>query len=206
VKPRKELEMATDPVEILNRRNAEVAQIRGYVDLTEEAKNKRIAEVNERAQVEYEEARTAKQRRIAERLESTKKTVFGIPIPVGTTDAEEAQIHAAYRSAWGEVYSSTRSPESPEHAAEELQRVLGQAERTGDTLLARAAYHRAIDLGVQDVVDSYLASRPQENRAWESYTAAYQEANQSKDIGHLFDRALTERALSSDKQPTAFAG
>jgi hypothetical protein len=197
---RKELEMATDPVEILHRRNAEVAQIRGYVDLTEEAKNKRIAEVNERAQVEYEEARTAEQRRIAERLESTKKAVFGIPIPVGTTDAEEAQIHAAYRSAWGEVYSSTRSPESPEHAAEELQRVLGQAERTGDTLLARAAYHRAIDLGVQDVVDSYLASRPQENRAWESYTQAYQEVNQSRGFDGILERSLTDRAFSEARE------
>jgi predicted nucleotidyltransferase len=41
--------MATDPTEILNRRNAEVAQIRGFVDFTEEAKNRRIAGVNERA-------------------------------------------------------------------------------------------------------------------------------------------------------------
>jgi hypothetical protein len=37
--------MATDPVEILNRRNAEVAQFCGILDLTEEAKNRRIAEV-----------------------------------------------------------------------------------------------------------------------------------------------------------------
>jgi hypothetical protein len=41
--------MATDPVEILNRRNAEVAKIRNYADLTEEAKQRRIAEVSERA-------------------------------------------------------------------------------------------------------------------------------------------------------------
>ena len=45
--------MTTDPVEILNRRNTEVAQIRGYADLTEDAKNRHIAEVNERAQQEY---------------------------------------------------------------------------------------------------------------------------------------------------------
>jgi hypothetical protein len=42
---------------------------------------------------------------------------------------------------------------------------LDQAERSGDKLLARAAYHRAIDLGIQSVVDAYLASRPAENRA-----------------------------------------
>jgi hypothetical protein len=30
--------MATDPVAIINQRNAEVAKIRGYADLTEEAR------------------------------------------------------------------------------------------------------------------------------------------------------------------------
>ena len=184
--------MAKDPVEILNRRNAEVAQIRGYADLTEEAKERRIAEVIERAQAEYAEALEAEER------ERTERLVFRVPVPAGTTDAEEAQIQAAFRSAWGDVYSSTLSSENPEQAREELERILGQAERTGDKLLARAAYHRAIDLGVQSVVDAYLSSRPQENRAWESYTAAYQEARESRGIGHLLERGLTERAISSE--------
>src|SRR5688500_2914689 len=48
--------MATDPAEILNQRNVEVAKIRGFVDLTEEAKERRVAEVNERAQTQYAEA------------------------------------------------------------------------------------------------------------------------------------------------------
>jgi hypothetical protein len=198
--------MATDPVEILRQRNAEVEQIRGFVDLTDEAKQRRIAEVNERAQAAYAEALEANEREKDERLERSKNAVFRVPIPATATDAEEAQIHAAYRAAYNDVYSSTVFSESPTDAQEELERLMGRAERSGDKLLAKAAYHRAIDLGIQNVVDAYLSSRPQENRAWESYTAAYQEANQSKDIGHLFDRALTERALSSDKQPTAFAG
>jgi hypothetical protein len=190
--------MAKDPVEILNRRNAEVAQIRGYADLTEEAKEQRIAEVIERAQAEYAEALEAEERERTERLGRTERAVFRVPIPAGTTDAEEAQIQAAFRSAWGGVYSSTLASENPEQAREELERILGQAERTGDKLLARAAYHRAIDLGVQSVVDAYLSSRPQENRAWESYTAAYQEARESRGIGHLLERGLTERAISSE--------
>jgi len=123
--------------------------------------------------------------------------VFRVPIPAGTTDAEEAQIHAAFRSAWGEVFSSTLSSESPEQAREELEHILGQAERTGDKLLARAAYHRGIDLGVQSVVDAYLSTRPQENRAWEAYTAAYREVSESRGVGYLLERGLTERALSS---------
>ena len=188
--------MARDPIEILNRRNAEVAQIRGFVDLTEEAKNRRIAEVNERAQAEHRQAVEDKKRERAERLERTKRAVFRVPVPATATDAEEAQIHAAYRAAYRDVYSSTRDFESPAEAQEELERHLHQAERSGDKLLAAAAYHRAIDLGVQSVVDSYLSSRPAASRAWESYTQAHQEESGAKGIGFMLENALTERALS----------
>lgn len=189
--------MATDPVEILNQRNAEVAEIRGYVDLTEEAKNKRIAEVNERARAEYAEAREMGERERAERLERSERAVFRVPVSATATDAEEAQIHAAFRSAYNDVYSST-APDRPEQAQEELQRLLQQAERTGDKLLARATYHRAIDLGAQEVVDGYLSTRPQENRAWKSYTQAYQEVRESQGAWGLIERSLTDRAFSSE--------
>jgi hypothetical protein len=160
--------MTADPVEILNRRNAEVAKIRRFADLTEEAKEWRIAEVSERARAEYAEALEAGERERAERLERRKRAVFRVPVSATATYAEEAQVHPAFRSAYNDVYSATLSSESPEQAQEELERLLEQAERSGDKLLARAAYHRAIDLGVQGVVDAYLAARPSEERAWES--------------------------------------
>jgi hypothetical protein len=190
--------VATDPTEILNRRNAEVAQIRNYADLTEGAKQRRIAEVSERAQAEYAEAREAEERERAQRLESSTKAVFRVPISYGATEVEEAQIRAAFRAAYNEVHSSTVSPDSPQQAQEELGRILSQAERTGDKLLARAAYHRVIDLGAQGVVDEYLSSRPQENKAWESYTAAHEEDRESRGIGHILGRGLAERALSPE--------
>jgi hypothetical protein len=190
--------MTTDPTEILNRRNAEVAKIRGYVDLTEEAKNKRIAEVTARARAEYAEAREAGERERAERRERTKKAVFRVPVSATATDAEEAQIHAAFRSAYNDVYSSTASPESQGQAEEELQRLLQQAERTGDKLLARAAYHRGIDLGLQSVVDAYLEQRPAEDKAWESYTTASREARESRGVEGLLERSLADRAFSSE--------
>jgi hypothetical protein len=127
--------VSTDPLEILNRRNAEVERIGGYADLTEEAKARRIAEVTERAQKEYRQAVEEQERDRAERLERSKRAVFRVPIPASATDAEEAQIHAAYRSAYNSVYSSTRGFESPQQVREELERHLHQAERTGDKLL-----------------------------------------------------------------------
>jgi hypothetical protein len=193
------MKMAKDSTEILSRRNAEVAQIRGFVDLTEDAKERRIAEVSERARAEYTEAIEADKRERTERLEKSERAVFRIPVSAAATDAEEAQIHAAFRSAYNEVYSSTVSPESPEQAREELERILGQAERTGDKHLARAAFHRAADLGIQSVVDAYLDTRPSENRAWERYTEAYREDVRSRDVMHLLSRNMTEHALSSDQ-------
>ena len=77
--------MATDPVEMLNPRNAEVAKICGYTDLTEEAKERRIAEVSERARSEYAEARKAAERGIRERAEKAEKALFEIPYPVAPT-------------------------------------------------------------------------------------------------------------------------
>lgn len=199
--------MTTEPTEILRQRDAEVAKIRGFADLTEEAKSRRIAEVNERARAEYAETREAAEQERAERLERSEKAVFRVPVSATATDAEAAQIHAAYRAAYNDVYYSTSLfADSPREAREELERLLQQAERTGDQLLARAAYHRSIDLGVQEVVDAYLSTRPQDNRAWETYTTAHLEVSQSKDVGHLLESAITERALSSVEQPPGMAG
>ena len=123
--------MSRDPVEILRWQNAEIQKIRGFVDLTEEAKQRRIDEVNARVRAEYDEAVEANERERTERLESSKRAVFRVLIPAGATDAEEAQIHASYRSAYNDVYSSTRLSDSPGEAEEELERLLTQAERSG---------------------------------------------------------------------------
>ncbi len=190
--------MATDPTEILNQRNAEVAKIRGFADLTEEAKNQRIADVNERARAAYAEASEAGARERAERLERTQKAVFRIPVSATATDAEAAQIYAAFRGAYDAVYSATAASEGPEQAQEKLSGVLQQAERTGDKLLATATYHRAIDLGAQGIVDTYLSTRPAASRAWKSYTEAHQEANQADGFEGLLGRGLLARAFGSE--------
>jgi hypothetical protein len=188
--------MAKDPTEILNRRNAEVAKIRGFVDLTDEAKDRRIADVNERAQAEYAEAREAAVRERAERLERSKGAVFRVPVPAIATNAEAAQIRASYRAAYNDACSATRGAEGPAQAQEELERVLEQAERTGDGLLARAAYHRGIDLGIQGIVDAYLAPRPAESRAWDAYTTAHREANRAGSVEGLLGDGFAAHAFS----------
>jgi hypothetical protein len=194
--------MATDPVEILRQRNAEVEKIRGYADLTEEAKQRRIAEVNERARAAHSEAIEANEREREQRLEQTKQAVFRIPIPYSATDGEAAQIRSSYRTARTDVELALAPfwETDPGHTQEKLEGFLEQAELTQDPELARAAYHLAIKHGVQSVVDAYLSTRPQENKAWESYTTAQEEAGYASSIGGLLERGLAERALNTSPE------
>src|SRR5215208_4227618 len=150
--------LTADPRQILKERDAEIASIRGRVEWTEEAKNERIAAVHEWAQREYAEAREAERERIQQRLESAKRAVFQVPGGYMSSDAEQAQIMAAFRSAWKDVLSATEVDEGsllPElqqrQGEQKLTPILEQTERTGDFLLARAVYHRAIDLGAQGI-------------------------------------------------------
>jgi hypothetical protein len=184
--------VATDSAEILSRHNAEKAKIQGYADLTQEAKVRRINELTERTNAEYAEAKEAEKRRIEENVVSSRKDVYRVPASPTYSDAEIAQVHAAFRSAWDSGLIATANPMA---AQEELGEILEQAERTGDSLLARAAYHRGLDLGLQPIVDRYLASRPREAKALERYNKATEEANQASSIEHLLSGALAERTL-----------
>ena len=82
-------------------------------------------------------------------------------------------------------------------AQEELEQILPQAERTGDALLGRAAYHRGLDLGLQPIVDRYLVDKPKEAKAVERYNKALQEQNQSRGFDSLFTQAMTDKAFAS---------
>lgn len=74
---------------------------------------------------------------------------------------------------------------------------MGQARRTGDHLLERAAYHRAVDLGIQEVVDTFLEGRPKDAAAWQRYTEAAQEAEQAISFEALFATGMTDRQFAS---------
>jgi len=183
--------------EILAQRDAEIAKINGYVDLTQEAKDRRKNEVRARAQVQYEEAKAAEKQQREERLASTKKDVLRIPTGMASFDAEEAQIHQVLHSFWREVVSATElsategikgllDPRQQQLEAEQkLEPILEQAERTDNELMSRAIYHRAIDLGAQSIVDRYLATSPVDAKNWRLYTEAAQEMQQAKSPENL---------------------
>ena len=188
-----------DPRQILQERDAEIASIRGRVEWTEEAKNERIAAVHEWAQREYAEAREAERERIQQRLESAKRAVFQVPGGYLSSDAEQAQIMAAFRSARKDVLSATKIEDRESHAqvGQTLASILDEAERTGDPLLARAVYHRAIDVGEQGIVESYLSTRKTEAAAWQRYTEAAQEAQQASSFESLYATGMMDQQFAS---------
>jgi hypothetical protein len=191
--------MAVDTTDLLRQRDAEVEWINNSVDLTPEAKQRRVAEVRDQANFQYVEARENEKRQIEQRLASATKSVFDMPTgPTYTDAAKIAQIHGAFRSAWNEVLSATEvDPADPAGARDNLKALLSQAERTGDSLLARAAYHRALDVGDGEVIDTYLETRPKDATKYEKYVEASQAAEQAKDIGSMLSAALTDRAFAS---------
>jgi hypothetical protein len=169
-----------------------VAEIRGYADLTDEAKTRKIAEVYAEAEREYRELVAEEERKVQERVEKAERAVFEYDHPFTASDVEKAQLRALQRDAYNSVYDSIYFLE-PREADEELERLLVRAERTGDTELARAVYHHATERGERQVADAYLEKRPAEKRRWEEYVAARREANAANTLEGRLGRMMGER-------------
>jgi hypothetical protein len=134
--------------------------------------------------------------------------VFDIPTGYGSFHAEEAQIHHLFRAALAEVNAAT---ENTERAQQTLDALLGQAELTGDFLLARACFHRAvqlgsqkielgdksIDFGGQKIVDRFLANNPVDAEKWQAYTEAAAEAQQAASFEGLFAGAMMDQQFAN---------
>jgi hypothetical protein len=116
-----------------------------------------------------------------------------------SSDAEQAQIMAAFRSARKDVLSATKieDRESGAQVGQTLASILDEAERTGDPLLARAVYHRAIDVGERGIVDRYLSTRPTEAQQWQRYTEAAQEAQQAASFEALYAQGMIDKQFAS---------
>lgn len=141
-----------------------VDQIRTDADLNHEARRRMI-------QAAYDAAMESHWGLVREREAATQKEIrdleggiFGVLFPGDArTGVEKEAIRQSYRDASFHVSGME---------AEDLERVLARAERTGDKQLARAAYHEGTERGVSRVADAYLRERPEEGRRWERYAEA----------------------------------
>jgi DNA repair photolyase len=182
--------------DLLAKHNAEVQKIRGFVDLTDEAKARRLSEARAKYQGEFAKAKAAERERVEKKVRQTRKAVYGVPGKATFSDAEKAQINAAYWDARDRVLKVTENLKAT-GSKEELEKLLDLAERAGDPILAAACYHRGLDLGVQPVVDAYLDFREDEAKRLERYNAALEEQRKVNSVENLLSTALTGKVLGS---------
>lgn len=185
--------MTSEERQIIGERDYRIAEIRANEDLTPEAKQRHIDELHQWARQEIDAVREYEKQKREARLEKARRDVFNVPAGNMATGAEQSQIWAGFRSAYKDVLSDTVDPLQA-HGV--LQSIMDQAERTGDEHLARAAYHRGVDLGLEQVIDRYLSTRPKAKGAWENYVKAQEEMNSSQSFEHRLADAFTERVLN----------
>jgi hypothetical protein len=181
--------------QIIGERDFRIEEIRTNGDLTPEAKQRHIDALQQWATQELDTVREHDKQKREQRLAQTKKAVFEVPTGNTPTGAEQSQIWAGFRSAYKDVLSAT---ENPLQAHETLQEIMDQAERTSDGHLARAAYYRGIDLGIQEVIDRFHSTRTtsEAREKWENYVAAQQQMDESQSFERLLESAFTEQQLS----------
>ena len=157
-----------------------VAQIRGYADLTDEAKRRMIAEAYEEATGRHRELVAERDRKAAERLDRLERGVMGIRYPLHASDGDKELARMSYRDAYDRAERAA-SDAIRGNDLEKLSGLLERAERSGDPHLADAVYHVSTERGLRGVADSYLEKRPAERKRWEDYAEARREADASAD-------------------------
>ena len=135
-------EQTTPTIQIKRDLDRKLEQVRSNQDLSDEAKRRYIAEAYEKAEAAYREVIEAQEREIQERVEKTEKDVFALSYPSTALEEDKAQIRAAHRAAYNDVYRAVASSNGPQETDTELERLLERAERTQDPELATAVYPR----------------------------------------------------------------
>jgi hypothetical protein len=189
------MSMVEEQQQITSERDSLLAQIDANPDWNEQAKERKRNEIREWAKGEIKSVREFYERQIEEEVSNSRRALYSVPEADGAgSAAERAQIYQSWRSARDGVLLATPNPMN---ALEGLGEILDEAERTGDTLLARAAVHRGLDLGLAPVVDRFFKDKPKEAQNLERYQRAVEQENELKSFEHLLGSALTERALES---------
>jgi len=173
-------EQITPTIKVRREFDREVEKIRGYADLTPEAKARRMAEAYERAEADYRQAIEDQEREAAQKVARAEKKVLGMRLPMSASDAEAETFRMSYRDAYEKAHYAGYLEENPQATQEELARLLQQADNSGDSQLADAGFHVATLKGIREVADAYLESRPAQKRVWEEFVAAKREEEEIK--------------------------
>jgi hypothetical protein len=173
--------------QLMSDQTAAISAVDSNPELTTEAKESRKQAIRETYTQEFEQIRAEERAQLEQNLERTRSAVYKLPLDAGSSRAESAQVYSAFCNAWSDVEFATTG-ENVMNADETLNSMLCQAYRVGDELAAGAAYHRALDLGIESVIEKYHAKHPGAAKKH----AAYLEAKDAMDASRGFTGLIAD--------------
>lgn len=139
----------------------DVQAVRDRRELSPEAKQARIGAVYLKAKTAMDAMNTADPAKRAADLAAAKRSLYGIDdMQARASHAEKAGMAMSFRDAQQRAGQATTSAQAGE--------LLDMADQSGDELLARAVGNHAMSgLGMGDVAERYLSTRPAQAQAAE---------------------------------------
>jgi hypothetical protein len=145
-----------------------VQEIRDDRRLTPEEQRAKITDLWNRVSEAYPQVIKNYERMLSENVETAEKSLFYI------TPANRQSFRSAYNDAYDRTAPGFDSGdmEGIQQAHEELERLWQRAVRTGDRELRHAVGQIAIERGMDNLRDVYLATSKEKSQAWGRFTEA----------------------------------
>jgi hypothetical protein len=169
-----DIEKETTEAIASNRRTLteQTAKINSNADLSGAAKARYLEEANRWAGERHAEIVDAHHKAVADALEKIEKDLFRLTYPSSAiTDSQKEAFQNAYRDAAFRLLGADE---------EIVSRAMSRALRTGDKVLAQAAYHEAVERGISEVANEYRQSNEKAAKTWETY-ASTRRASESRE-------------------------
>jgi hypothetical protein len=139
-------------------------RIRSDPDLNDDAKGRKISEAYEEASRRHEELLRQDNEAQQGEIRDLERSVFAISYPFeASTWRDKEMVRQSYRDAAFRVFGMD---------PHDLERMLDRAERTGDTQLACAVYHEALERGITSLTEPYMEHYPDAKERYRRYAAA----------------------------------
>ncbi len=169
--------------------DAKAKRIREDADLSSEAKRRYLGDAYAIARDTHEQLVADHREQSEKKIADAQKTVMGIKYPKMMLESDKEIGRMSYRDAFDRAEkAATKLRKEPTAMTDLLER----AEMSGDPLLANAVFHVAARKGLHDVAESYLRSRPDEERDWRKLSDAKAEAGGNQLYGWIPPRKPPE--------------
>lgn len=165
-----------------------VASIHEDLDLTNEAKNRMVREVYDKARSQVARDVQDGKEELEADLRVARRMAFAPPV------LEGRRIDDAFVAWWyAQEIEKVREIREPQ----ELEHLFHQAELTNNLCLSKAILVRAYELRNQHIVTLYFEAHEDERAAWDNFVEAAEAWNQWEKAAHLFSASSRLRPLEA---------